>query len=330
MKVTTPILPLLFLLPYSSISANSASYPIKFNFPLKCSYDKDCFIQNYFDASVNNQAHDYRCGNMTYNGHTGTDIRIKSLVTMQAGVDILAAASGTVHAIRNNMTDRYLEKRDRARLNPVGLGNAVIIDHDNGWRSIYGHMKKGSVKVKKGDQVSTGTVIGQIGLSGLTEFPHLHFGVKYKGTNIDPFTASKASGICGNTIESLWADSSINNLAYRQGYVLDYGFSGSAPKNYKDVETGKFYRTINSEDHTLFFWTRLVGTIPNDSIELKLYSTDNHLIKAHRFQKVSRYKAQQVVYIGVKKKELKSPVGKAQINVWRNQALYINKTISMD
>src|SRR3546814_12280892 len=56
-----------------------------------------------------------------------------------------------------------------------GLGNAVVLDHGNGWRSYYGHMRRGSIAVKKGDRVQTGQALGLVGMSGLTEFPHLAF-----------------------------------------------------------------------------------------------------------------------------------------------------------
>ncbi len=320
-------LSILSLLSISSALANTESGPPDFNFPLQCHYGKNCFIQNYFDTQPGPQAKDYRCGSMTYSGHKGTDIRIKNLVAMNSGVNVIAAAPGTVHAIRNNMNDTYLRKQDRTRLNPVGLGNAVIINHDNGWQSIYGHMKKSSVRVKKGDQVTTGMVIGEIGLSGLTEFPHLHFGIKHHGVNIDPFTASGASGSCGNTMSSLWSEQALETLVYQPGYLLDYGFSGTAPKNYKEVETGAFYNNLTPDDKTLFFWVRLAGLMASDSIELKLFSSDDNLIKTHRFPKNKNYKAQQVIYLGVKKDPSTFPVKKAQVNVWRNRILYINKTV---
>lgn len=59
-----------------------------------------------------------------------------------------------------------------------GLGNAVIIDHNNGFKTVYGHMK--SVKVKKGQIVEKGETIGIMGSTGRSTGTHLHFEVHYQ------------------------------------------------------------------------------------------------------------------------------------------------------
>lgn len=48
-------------------------------------------------------------------------------------------------------------------------------------------MKNGYLKVRKGQKVRDGTVLGEIGLSGRTKFPHIHFSVRKNGKVIDPF-----------------------------------------------------------------------------------------------------------------------------------------------
>ncbi|MHA1188121.1 MAG: M23 family metallopeptidase [Candidatus Heimdallarchaeota archaeon] len=54
-------------------------------------------------------------------------------------------------------------------------GNYVIIQHENNEYSFYAHIIKGEVKVKKGDKVKQGQVIGLLGNSGNSTGPHLHF-----------------------------------------------------------------------------------------------------------------------------------------------------------
>ena len=54
-------------------------------------------------------------------------------------------------------------------------GNYVIIQHENNEYSFYAHIKTGSVKVKKGDKIKQGEVIGLLGNSGNSTGPHLHF-----------------------------------------------------------------------------------------------------------------------------------------------------------
>ncbi len=54
-------------------------------------------------------------------------------------------------------------------------GNFVVLDHGNGEFTYYAHLKQGSLKVKKGDRVTAGQQLGQVGNSGDSAWPHLHF-----------------------------------------------------------------------------------------------------------------------------------------------------------
>jgi murein DD-endopeptidase MepM/ murein hydrolase activator NlpD len=61
-------------------------------------------------------------------------------------------------------------------------GNHVIIDIGGGHYVLYGHMKLGSLRVRVGDQVRRGQLIGQVGDSGNSDEPHLHIQVQNKPT----------------------------------------------------------------------------------------------------------------------------------------------------
>lgn len=65
-------------------------------------------------------------------------------------------------------------------------GNAVVIDHGCGVKTYYFHMKHGSVKVKKGDLISRGNILGYMGNTGNSTGAHLHFGLKLNGKWTDP------------------------------------------------------------------------------------------------------------------------------------------------
>ena len=85
------------------------------------------------------------------------------------GATIVAADSGTV--IRaGNAGDGY--------------GNCVIIDHGNGYQTLYGHMS--SVAVSEGQSVTKGDTIGYVGSTGLSTGPHCHFEVWSGGSRTDP------------------------------------------------------------------------------------------------------------------------------------------------
>lgn len=63
-------------------------------------------------------------------------------------------------------------------------GNTVIMDHGQGVTSIYMHLSK--IDVKKGDFVKKGTKIGEVGHTGVSTGPHLHWGVYVHGVSVDP------------------------------------------------------------------------------------------------------------------------------------------------
>ncbi len=99
--------------------------------------------------------------------HTGTDLACPT------GTPILAAMSGKVTT---------------TGLNRV-YGNYVIIDHGNGYQTLYAHMSK--IIATKGQWVSQGTRIGLVGSTGYSTGPHLHFTVYKNGKLIDPMTVLK-------------------------------------------------------------------------------------------------------------------------------------------
>ncbi len=67
----------------------------------------------------------------------------------------------------------------------TGYGNLVVIHHNFGFKTAYGHMKT-NLEVKKGDFVKKGTVIGYLGNTGISTGPHLHYEVKYIKNVLDP------------------------------------------------------------------------------------------------------------------------------------------------
>lgn len=99
--------------------------------------------------------------------HTGTDMACPT------GTPIVAAMSGKVLTTGENRV----------------YGLYVVIDHGNGYQTLYAHMSK--IIATKGQWVSQGTRIGLVGSTGYSTGPHLHFTVYKNGKMIDPMTILK-------------------------------------------------------------------------------------------------------------------------------------------
>lgn len=71
-----------------------------------------------------------------------------------------------------------------------GYGRVVEIDHGNGFKTKYAHLN--AIYIKQGDKVSQGQAIGEVGSTGRSTGPHLHYEVLYEGVNVDPMVFIKA------------------------------------------------------------------------------------------------------------------------------------------
>jgi len=91
------------------------------------------------------------------------------------GAPILAVADGTVVASRNDLADQLPGKLPNGLPLDEADGNFVILDIGHVAYALYAHMEPGSVRVRAGDQVRRGDHIGNVGNTGNTQAPHLHF-----------------------------------------------------------------------------------------------------------------------------------------------------------
>jgi murein DD-endopeptidase MepM/ murein hydrolase activator NlpD len=85
------------------------------------------------------------------------------------GTPIYATANGTVETAGNTGN---------------GYGNHVVINHGYGYQTLYGHMFR--VKVKPGQKVKRGEIIGWVGSTGKSTGPHCHYEVRRNGEAVDP------------------------------------------------------------------------------------------------------------------------------------------------
>jgi len=103
--------------------------------------------------------------------------RTKTDSYLYFGSDVHAVADGPVVAVLDGLPEQV------PGVDPTGLtlaqygGNHVVQDIGNGDFAFYAHLKTGTVKVKPGDRLSTGQVLGAVGNTGNSTAPHLHFHV---------------------------------------------------------------------------------------------------------------------------------------------------------
>ncbi|QFU07792.1 Peptidase family M23 [Rhodobacteraceae bacterium THAF1] len=241
--------------------------------PLDCP-DDSCFIQQYVDRDPGPGATDLTCGPLSYDDHKGTDFALPSLAMMEGGVPVRAAAPGTITGVRDELPDIPADAPYAPDLDGRDCGNGVVVDHGGGWETQYCHMKQGSVAVAAGDTVSLTTVLGQVGLSGRTQFPHLHLSVRKDGAVVDPFEAVD-DGACGyDPTATLFADPP----AYQPGGLIASGFSDAVPE-YADVKAGTAgAASLSTNDPALVIWSYAFGSRAGDALDMKITGPEDEVI----------------------------------------------------
>lgn len=257
-------------------AGNAYAVGIELTIPVACHINKDCFVQNYMDhAPEGQEPHDYSCGSLTNAGHGGTDIRVshEGLLNQGGGIGILAAAAGTVQRVFNEppahmQTPMELLMQGNDSRSPCGTG--VVLKHPGNWQTLYCHMKPGSLLVKEGDAVEMGQLIGAMGMSGRTEFPHLHFGVLQYGKPIDPFVGYANGYDCTKPKRNpLWSAEAWEIDAYKPSGILGGGFTAQEV-TVANVWRGGMRDTVigTAALKELSFWGEVYGVRSGDVLRL--------------------------------------------------------------
>lgn len=273
---------------------------IELAMPVGCEIGQTCYIQNYVDDDPSQSSRDYKCGSLTYDAHNGTDFRIPSLAAQKSGVDVLASASGRVLRMRDGVPDGAFGKTAREAVRDVECGNGVLIEHPGGWETQYCHMANGSLAVKPGDDVARGQRLGRIGLSGLTEYPHLHFTVRYKGAIVDPFAYGAVPGSCGGG-ESLWQPALRARLAYQERAVLNAGFMSGPPTMELIEEASAEGQSVSANSPALVAFIRAIGLKAGDTQGLVIKDPQGQVLAENRTAPLQSNKAQYMLFAGKKR-----------------------------
>jgi hypothetical protein len=251
----------------SAATSARAAEP-RLSLPLACTPGQSCWVVNYVDHEPGADFRDFHCGALGYDGHRGTDFALRDEAAMRSGVAVVAAAPGTVRGVRDGMPDTGLHGDKPDDIAGRECGNGVALVHEDGWETQYCHMRQGSIAVRPGETVERGRQLGLVGLSGSTEFPHLHLSVRRGGAVIDPFLGEEAFGACRISARSLWDEATRAALAYQPVAIYNAGFSGAAPK--PDAIRRGERATPSRTGEALVLWADIFGVEAGDRITLRI------------------------------------------------------------
>lgn len=229
--------------------------------PILGTYGKDFIIVNYVDWGQGKQISDYQCGNKTYLGHQGTDFVIRNFSVMDSGINVISSADGVAAFVMDTLFDR-----EKQSVLSKGFGNFIVIAHNNKYYTYYAHLKQNSAVVSVGDSVKAGDVIGQVGSSGNSSDPHLHFELWYDSLNlVDPF-----AGACGNKA-SLW----LTESNYDSSFQI---WSSSLCDFVPDLDTLREepikVSNFTKLNESITYWNIMYGLKQDDSLILKWFTPE--------------------------------------------------------
>jgi hypothetical protein len=246
--------------------------------PIDCDFRKNCWVINYFDHDPGEEIIDFTGGTNLYNGHQGIDFAIPNMTAMLKGVPVVAAADGKVVAIRDHIPDIGSVTRDGKRIDFPMCGNAVLIEHGNDYRTQYCHLRRGSISVAAGDTVEAGHQIGLVGLSGFTNFPHVHLAVSRGKEKVDPFTGPGWKPGSGMPLRPMWTDEAREKLAYQPFVLMDAGFTGGRFE--KQALLNGWYRkeSVPLSSSQLVFAMLIYYLDEGDLIDMKVTAPDGKVV----------------------------------------------------
>lgn len=302
-----------------------ASGPPRLGFPLACRIGQSCEIQHYVDRDDGPGMADYHCGRRTEPAHNGIDIRLLDLSQMRRGVDVLAEAAGVVRAVRDGVADNVIGQ-------PIPTaqqcGNRVAINHGGGWMTDYCHLEQGTLTVKVGDVVRAGQAIGRVGLSGGTEFPHLHVSVQHLNTFVDPFAPAPGANSSCQPQAPMWTPQALAEMPYRAGTVLVAGLAGRQMGR-PEIEAGGA-PAFSATDPVLTIYTRVIGLEAGDQIELTLIGPGGAKLAEGRLPPLARDRDQTEGSLAHRRPAGGWPHGTyaGVVRVWRGGKAVIERRIA--
>jgi hypothetical protein len=239
-------------------------------FPLVCEPGLSCWIIGYPDVSRDHTGQDYACGPGAAPGDLFLRIGLANVSVIPRGVYVLAAGNGVVQDVSNDAADLVIASKAQLKTGASLCGNGIIINHGMGTQTAYCHLRKDSIRVKKGDRVVKGQVIAAAGQSGLATWPQLGFSIQKGGYFLDPVTGVSPEEGCGLKPRPLIALPA-PFMEYQPVSIVALGFSNAKAVEQR-VVLGKEPRVavIDRMDKTINLWGMVLGLRKGDEIEVRM------------------------------------------------------------
>lgn len=217
-------------------TATDAPPPLLAFYPQAGIIGQDLFVANHVDLDPGPGVLDFACGDATYDGHTGQDSGIRSFREVEIGVPVFAALDGRVLSVQYGVGGDLNWGATVSRFD-----NHVVLEHANELTTVYGHLARRSITVKKGQRVTAGTQIGLTASSGNSSGPHLHFTIRRGFEPFEPFAGACRPG------ESSWSSQpSVDRSPYVGNVTLSAKpFSGRRDIPFDEaIPTGTFVHGV--------------------------------------------------------------------------------------
>ena len=162
-------------------------------------------------------------------------------------------------------------------------------------------MRKGSVAVKRGSRVKQGQKLGLVGLSGQTQFPHVHLSVRHNKKVIDPFIGTSPGEGCGTAKNILWSKSAFRKLNRETGGIFNAGFATSRPA-VKSIRAGLYKdKVLSRSAPLLLLWADIYWVRKGDLLQMQIFDPGGKIIHFYKSE-IPKTRARQLFYTGKKRK----------------------------